>query len=97
MAPSGGWTGINLSTYLDNEDFRFTALPAIQSIVKGWASTVPGTDNMKWKKPKIVDYLILGGMNAKIVGSAKTVMDQLDRWVEVDGFNLAYIDNPGCF
>lgn len=31
------------------------------------------------------------------MGSAKTVVDELERWVEVDRFNLAHIANPGSF
>ena len=100
LALFGGWTGIDLSSYTDDEDFRFTSLPAIQSIVNGWATTVPGSDNLKWNKSRIAEYLILGGMHAKVVGSPKTVADELERWVEVadvDGFNLAHITNPGSF
>lgn len=100
LALFGGWTGIDLSSYSDDEDFRFTTLPAIQSIVNGWASTVPGSDNLRWNKSRIAEYLILGGMSAKVVGSPKTVVDELERWVEVadiDGFNLAHITNPGSF
>lgn len=100
LALFGGWTGIDLSTYSDDEDFRFTGLPAIQSIVNGWASTVPGSDNLKWNKSRIVEYLILGGMQAKVVGGPKTVADELERWVEVadvDGFNLSHVTNPGSF
>lgn len=36
----------------------------------------------------------------KIVGSPKTVVDELERWADesgVDGFNLAHIVNPGSF
>lgn len=100
LALFGGWTGIDLSTYSDDEDFRFVGLPAIQSIVNGWASTVPGSDNLPWNKSRIAEYLMLGGMHAKIVGSPKTVVDELERWVEVagvDGFNLGHITNPGSF
>ena len=100
LALFGGWTGIDLSTYSQDEDFRFTTLPAIQSIVNGWAATVPGSDNVKWTKATIAEYIVLGGMHAKVVGSPKTVVDELERWVEVadvDGFNLAHITNPGSF
>ena len=100
LALFGGWTGIDLSTYSDNEDFRFTGLPAIQSIVNGWTSTVPGSDNLKWNKPRIVEYLLLGGMQAKAVGSPKTVVDELERWIEIadlDGFYLSHVTNPRSF
>lgn len=100
LALFGGWTGIDLSTYSDDEDFRFVGLPAIQSIVNSWNSTVPGSENLPWTKSRIAEYLSLGGMGAKIVGSPKTVVDELERWVEigdVDGFNLAHVVNPGSF
>ncbi|EXJ80495.1 alkanesulfonate monooxygenase [Capronia coronata CBS 617.96] len=100
LALFGGWTGIDLSTYSDDEDFRFVNMPVMQSIVNGWADTVPGSENLKWNKARIADYLLLGGMHPKIVGSPTTVADELERWVEiadVDGFNLSHITNPGSF
>ena len=100
LALFGGWTGIDLSSYSDDEDFRFVGLPAIQSIVNSWSSTVPGSENLPWTKSRIAEYLLLGGMSAKIVGSPTTVVDELERWVElsgVDGFNLTHIVNPGSF
>jgi len=74
--------------------------PAVRSIVDRWANTVPGSDNLTWNKTRIAEYLLLGGLGAKIVGSAKTVADELERWVEIadiDGFNLSHITNPGSF
>ncbi|KAF1347302.1 xenobiotic compound monooxygenase, DszA family [Lizonia empirigonia] len=100
LALFGGWTGYDLSTYADDEDFRLVKAPAIQSIVNGWAATVPGTDNAPWMKARIADYLILGGMNAKVVGSPITVVDELERWARVadlDGFNLSHVVSPGSF
>jgi FMN-dependent oxidoreductase (nitrilotriacetate monooxygenase family) len=100
LALFGGWTGIDLSEYSDEEDFRFSKSPAIESIVNRWASTVPGSDNLTWNKNRIAEYLALGGMMAKIVGSPSTVADELERWADisgVDGFNLAHVTNPGSF
>ena len=100
LALFGGWTGIDLSTYSNDEDFRFVGLPAVQSMVNRWSETVPGSDGLKWTKSRIADYLLLGGVIPKIVGSPKTVVDELERWVElgdVDGFNLSHVVNPGSF
>ncbi|KAL4879228.1 luciferase-like domain-containing protein [Aspergillus karnatakaensis] len=100
LALFGGWTGIDLSGFPDDEDFRFAEATRVQSIVKRWASTVPGTDNLPWTKRRIVEFLSVGGIQTKIIGSAKTVADELERWVEisgVDGFNCAHITNPGSF
>ncbi|KIW14971.1 hypothetical protein PV08_07758 [Exophiala spinifera] len=100
LALFGGWTGIDLSTYSDDEDFRFVKKPMIQSIVNGWADTVPGSKDLKWNKSRIAEYLLVGGLNGKAIGSPTTVADELERWVEVadiDGFNLNHVTNPGSF
>ncbi|KAL1989803.1 hypothetical protein VTN49DRAFT_7000 [Thermomyces lanuginosus] len=100
LALFGGWTGIDLSAYGDDDDFRLSDSPRVRAIVKQWAETVPGTDNLPWTKRRIAEYLALGGMQAKIVGSPQTVADELERWMDisgVDGFNLAHQVNPGSF
>jgi FMN-dependent oxidoreductase (nitrilotriacetate monooxygenase family) len=56
----GGWTGVDLSKYTDDEDFKFVDSPGIRSIVNRWAETVPGTDKLPWNKSRIVDFLLLG-------------------------------------
>ncbi|EXJ85078.1 hypothetical protein A1O3_05753 [Capronia epimyces CBS 606.96] len=100
LALFGGWTGIDLSGYPDDEDFSLSASPNVSSLVRRWASTVPGTDNLPWTKRRIVEYLAIGGTQTKLIGSATTVADELERWRDitgVDGFNLAHITNPGSF
>lgn len=66
LALFGGWTGIDLSTYSDDEDFRFVKLPAVQSMVQRWSETVPGTEGLKWTKNRIADFILLGGVSVKI-------------------------------
>lgn len=101
LALFGGWTGVDLSTYDDDQDFRFADdNPRIQSMIARWAVTVPGTDGQPWTKRAIVEFLTVGGLGAKIVGGPKKVADELERWLEeggVDGFNLAHVTNPGSF
>ncbi|RFU26800.1 hypothetical protein B7463_g9539, partial [Scytalidium lignicola] len=100
LALFGSWTSIDLSTNTDDEDFRFSKLAAIQSIVNGWDEIVPGSKYPKWTKSRIAEYLILGGMGSKIVGSPVTVVDKLERFSDVanvDGFNIAHIVNLGSF
>lgn len=100
LALFGGWTGYDLSTYSDDEDFRFSKVPTIQSIIERWADTVPGSEGEKWTKSRIAEYITLGGMGPKVVGSPKTVVDEMERWAEVadlDGFNLIHLVNPGSF
>ncbi|KAL1847747.1 hypothetical protein Plec18167_009285 [Paecilomyces lecythidis] len=100
LALFGGWTGVDLSSYKDDEDFRVSDSPRVQSIVRRWSATVPGTDNLPWTKKRIAEYISVGGLQAKVIGSPTTVADELERWVDVsgvDGFNLAHITNPGTF
>lgn len=100
MTLFGGWTGTDLSKLDDDEDFQFSGPPSIQSMVSSWSATIPGTDGVKWTKKRVAQELALGGPHAKAIGSAKTVADILQRWIEesgVDGFNLSYAVNPGDF
>jgi len=100
LALFGGWTGVDLSSYSNDEDFRCTESPRIQSIVRRWSDTVPGTDNLPWTKARIAEFISLGGLGAKAIGSPTAVADELERWVDiagVDGFNIAHIHNPGTF
>ena len=74
--------------------------PRVQSLVKRWSGTVPGTDNLPWTKKRVVEYLSVAGSQTKLIGSTVHVADELERWLEttgVDGFNLAHITNPGSF
>ncbi len=100
LALFGGWSGYDLSTYSDDQDFRFleSAPPAVRSMVNHWAQNSPS--GTKWNKKTIADQLILGGNGAKIIGSPKTVADKLERWVEIadiDGFNFSYASIPETF
>lgn len=96
----GGWTGIDMSKYADDEDFRFVNDYAVRSVIDKWSSTVPGSENLAWNKNRIAEYITLGGYGAQIVGSPQTVADELEHWVEVggvDGFNFSSITVPGTF
>ncbi|KAL1311443.1 hypothetical protein AAFC00_001603 [Neodothiora populina] len=96
----GGWTGTDLSTSTDDEDFTFTKLGGIQSMIKAWTATVPGTAGFKWTKRRVLQELANSGAHAKAVGSPKRVADILQHWIDIadsDGFNLSYAMTPGTF
>jgi alkanesulfonate monooxygenase SsuD/methylene tetrahydromethanopterin reductase-like flavin-dependent oxidoreductase (luciferase family) len=96
----GGWTGVDLSKYSDDQDFSLSDSPRLQSLVRRWSSTIPGTENLPWTKKRLIDYIVVGGLGPKIIGGPKTVADELERWLKVsgvDGFNLSHIVNPGSF
>lgn len=100
LALFGGFSGYDLSKYADDEDMRFGNEPAVQTLVNNWAATVPGSENLKWNKKTIAEYLVVGGMGVKIIGSVTTVANELQRWVDVadvDGFNFKFATMPGTF
>ena len=100
LALFGGWTGTDLDKWSDDEDFKFSGLAGIQSMITSWTATVPGTEGVKWTKRRIAQELALGGPHPRAIGSPKTVADFLQNWIDestIDGFNISYAVSPGDF
>lgn len=98
LALFGGWTGIDLSTYSEDEELRATESNAIKSAVENFATQDPTVP--KWNKKAVANKIKLGGLGPTIVGGPESIADQLQAWVDnagVDGFNLAYTLAPGTF
>ncbi|KAL4887757.1 Nitrilotriacetate monooxygenase component A/pristinamycin IIA synthase subunit A [Aspergillus ambiguus] len=94
----GGWTGINLDTYEDDQELRHVESNAIRSAVEGWSKATP--EISKWTKATVGEHITVGGLGATPVGTPQEVADEMERWVreaDVDGFNLAYAVKPGSF
>jgi alkanesulfonate monooxygenase SsuD/methylene tetrahydromethanopterin reductase-like flavin-dependent oxidoreductase (luciferase family) len=94
----GGWTGIDLDKYGDDEELRHVQSNAVRSAVEGWSKSSPGV--AKWTKHTVANHIKVGGLGATIVGTAEHVADELERWVreaDVDGFNIAYAVYPRTF
>lgn len=102
LALFGGWYGVDLDKYGDDEDFRFApGFPgAVQGMLEAWSTTVPGGQDIRWTKARIAKELALGGPHMKAIGSPATVADILGNLVDdagVDGFNVSYAVSPGNF
>lgn len=98
LALFGGWTGIDLSTYDDDEELRHVESNAIRSAVEGWAKASPGVK--RWTKAAVAKHIQVGGLGATVIGTAEEVADEMERWVEeggIDGFNIAYAVYPRTF
>ncbi|KAJ5161402.1 Nitrilotriacetate monooxygenase component A/pristinamycin IIA synthase subunit A [Penicillium capsulatum] len=98
LALFGGWTGIDLDKYEDDQELRHVESNAIRSAVEGWSKASPGV--AKWTKKTVGEHITVGGLGATSVGTPAQVADNMERWVkeaDVDGFNLAYAIKPGTF
>lgn len=90
LALFGGWTGIDLSQYDDDQELRHVESNAIRSAVEGWSKASPGV--AKWTKHTVAKHITVGGLGATVVGTPEQVADEFERWVveaDVDGFNIA--------
>ncbi|KAK3385965.1 luciferase-like domain-containing protein [Podospora didyma] len=99
LALFGGWTGIDLDQYGDEEELREVESNAVKSTVAGYARFIPA-DGSKWTKHTVAKHVSIGGNGPIIVGTAEQVADGLETWVreaDVDGFNFAYALFPQSF
>ncbi|KAI0136201.1 dibenzothiophene desulfurization enzyme A [Xylariales sp. AK1849] len=98
LALFGGWTGIDLSKYGDEEELRHVESNAVRSTVEAYARFAPGTS--KWTKHTIAEHVSIGGNGPILVGTPAQVADGLEVWTNeagVDGFNFAYALFPQSF
>lgn len=91
----GGWTGVDLSAVppdLPLEKFQGDAVRAFSDLLTRVDS------ELIWTTERLAEWLCVGGMSASAVGSPTTIVDEMERWMEiadVDGFNLARVLAPG--
>ncbi|MBF7688854.1 LLM class flavin-dependent oxidoreductase [Acinetobacter rathckeae] len=86
-----GWSGVDFSQYQATDQVEYVHSNAIQSLLDSYVNADP---QRVWTVDEIARWNTLGGNGPVFVGSASTVADTLESWVEetgVDGFNLAYI------
>ncbi|TLD19540.1 putative xenobiotic compound monooxygenase [Venturia nashicola] len=98
LALFGGWTGIDLSQYEDDQELRHVESNAIRSAVEGWSKSSPSVK--RWTKHTVAKHITIGGLGATAVGTPEQVADEFERWIDeadVDGFNIAYAIKPGSF
>lgn len=93
LALFGGWTGIDLSQYEDDQELRHVESNAIRSAVEGWSKSSPSVK--KWTKHTVAKHITVGGLGATVVGTPEQVADEFERWIDeadVDGFNIVSTD-----
>ena len=92
-----GSTGIDFSTMDRDAVLQHVRTEAQQSAVDGLTIADP---QRRWTVRELADHHVLGGRGPLLVGSAATVADGLEDWMErsgVDGFNIAHVLTPESF
>ncbi|MET4355521.1 hypothetical protein ABIC08_005473 [Bradyrhizobium sp. RT9b] len=90
-----GWSGIDFGRYAPTDLVKKVETNAIVSLVDHLAG-----GSKAWTIEELARWGGIGGLGPVFVGSASTVADILQEWVEetdVDGFNLAYAVTPETF
>lgn len=98
LALFGGWTGIDLGVYNDDQELRYVESNAVRSTVEAYARFAPATS--KWTRQTIAEHISIGGNGPVLVGTPSQVADSLQLWIaeaDVDGFNFAYVLFPDSF
>ncbi|CAH0027965.1 unnamed protein product [Clonostachys rhizophaga] len=96
-----GWTGIDLSKIpLEQELSASDSLEAhkVRSVLDSFTTT--SKEIPKWTPRVIAEKASIGGLASVSVGTAATVADEMERWInegDLDGFNVAYVTTPGTF
>ena len=101
LALFGGWTGVDMAKYKEDEELRHVKTNAIRSYIEGLLKEAPaGERQRKWTKQTLAEHIMVGGLGATPVGTPEEVADEMERWVreaDVDGFNIAYAILPATF
>lgn len=86
-----GWTGVDFSRLDMDQQVRHVENDAGRSAMDNITRADP---DRIWTVRQVAEHVGLGGIGPLFVGSAATVADALERWVDetgIDGFNLAYV------
>lgn len=97
LALYGGYSGIDFAGYDLDTPVKDVQSDAIQTFVEAFSNADP---ERAWTLREIAEFLGVGGFAPITVGSPKTIVDEMVKWVDetgIDGFNLIYSVSPGDF
>mgnify|MGYP003700304089 CR=1 FL=1 len=97
LALFSGWIGYDLSRLDPARSLDEIRTDAIQGLMGYFSSIDP---NKRWTVEDIGEFVSIGSIMPKIIGSPRTVVDGLERWFDdagSDGINLAPVVQPSGF
>lgn len=97
LALFSAWTGVDWSQYDLDQPLEYIETNAGRSALRGLTAKDAGR---RWTVRDIAEYIGLGGIHPKLIGTGAQIADQLEDLAEaagVDGFNIAYTVSPGSF
>ncbi len=77
LALFGGWTGIDLNLYEEDQELRYVESNAVRATVEAYARISPGVG--KWTRQTIAEHVSIGGNGPVLVGTPSQVVDGLQR------------------
>ena len=92
-----GWAGVDLAAHDMNKDLQRAETDAIRGVLDVFKAIDP---EREWTLQEAAEHISLGSVMPKLVGSPKSIADQLEQWMEetdCDGFNLSAITQPSGF
>ena len=92
-----GWIGIDLSSLPPGQRLGDTPSKAIQGLQGFFAKIDP---DREWTLEALSEFMAIGSIMPKLVGSPRTVADALEQWMDdadLDGFNIHAVTQPSGF
>ncbi|NPD14873.1 LLM class flavin-dependent oxidoreductase [Xinfangfangia sp. D13-10-4-6] len=97
LALFSAWTGVDWAQYDLDHPLEYIETNAGRSALAGLTAK---DAERRWTVRDIAEYIGVGGIHPKVVGTGAQIADQLEYLADeagVDGFNIAYAVSPGSF
>jgi len=93
----GGWTGVEFSTYILDQQVRHVQNDAGRSAMDNITRADP---DRIWNVREVAQHVGIGGIGPVVVGTPEKVADDIEAWFDqtgVDGLNVPFAISPGDF
>ncbi|KAH9900514.1 Nitrilotriacetate monooxygenase component A/pristinamycin IIA synthase subunit A [Xylariomycetidae sp. FL2044] len=102
LAQFSGYTGVDMSRFPMDEEIRFDTANPKEAASQGFLGNFRDSQSEGdfWTPRMLGEKIAVGGFHPTPVGTPEMVADVMQQWIDeadVDGFNMAYISNPGSF